>query len=166
MKNSKDWVDLLANALFVAETRRIGGVITELTIQNNMQKKTNAIGFRHVGETFAIPGAKRLDKTPLPTLSFTLSKEGNDLLKERRALELDKSLISQVLFKQLYQCNDLQEVRDSLPDCLVALIPELAKIPRKMIDPLWINRNDERAMTQYQKILPKIEMYSVGQLLY
>lgn len=166
MKNSKDWVDLLTNALFVAETRRIGGIIAELTNQNNMQKKTDAIGFRHVGETFTIPGMKRMGRSPIPTLSFTLSKEGNDLLKERRVLEMDKSLISQVLFKQLYQCNTIQEVRDSLPDCLVALIPELAKIPRNMIDPLWINRNDERAMTQYRKILPKIEMYSVGQLLY
>lgn len=166
MKNSKEWVDLLSNALFVAENRRIGGIITELTKQNNVQKKVDAIGFRHVGETFAIPGMKRASKTPLPTLSFVLTNQGNDLLKERRALELDKSLISQVLFKQLYQCNDLQEVRDSLPDCLIALIPELAKIPRKITDPLWINRNDERAMAQYRKILPKIEMYSVGQLLY
>ena len=166
MNNSKDWVNLLTKALFLAETRRIGVIVTELTQQNNAEKKTNSVGFRHIGETFVIPRLKRTSKTPLPTLSFTLTNEGNDLLKERRALDLDKSLISQVLYKQLYQCNNLQEVRDSLPDCLVALIPELAKIPRQMTDPLWINRNDERAMAQYRKILPKIEMYSVGQLLY
>lgn len=166
MRNSKEWVDMLVTTLFVPETRRIGNAITELVKQNNIQKKISAIGFRHMGELFVVPGMKRMDKAPLPTLSFTLTNEGNALLQEKRILDLDKSLISQVLFKQLYQCNDLQEVRDSLPDCLIALIPEIAKIPRKMPDPLWINRNDQRAMNQYNKILPKIEMYAASRLLY
>ena len=92
--------------------------------------------------------------------------EASEFLSDVKKVELDKEQIKQVLFKLLYQANTLQEIRDSLPECLVPLVPEIAKLSRQTDDPTWFIRNDERALKQYKKMLPKIEMYAVSRMIY
>lgn len=102
----------------------------------------------------------------MPTLAFELLTEANEFLNDVKKVELDKEQIKQVLFKLLYPTTTLQEIRDALPDCLVPLAPDISKLSRQTDDPTWFIRNDERALKQYRKILPKIEMYAMSRLIY
>lgn len=170
MENSRDWIQLILDKLFAAESRRLDARISELNQRNSEIKKKVLYGFMHMGKRY-IPKEYRaqaaaMARQPMPTLAFELISEANAFQTELNRIKLDRDQIGQVLFKLLYQCTTLQEVRDSLPDCVANMVPDLAKLNRYMRDPTWIIRNDDRAIRQYNKMLPKIEMYAMSHLLY
>lgn len=171
MQNSYQWIDAVMVKLFAAEDRRIDAMVTELNRQNSEIKKKPLFGFIHLGERYIpesckMQAAAALRRQPMPTLAFELLPQASNFTNDIAKLKQDKDQIKQVLFKQLYQANNLQEVRDSLPDCVAALVPEIAKLNRFIEDPTWLNRNDWRAIRDYERALPKIEMYAMSRLIY
>lgn len=170
MINSHEWIDAISKQLFAAENRRIDRMIEDLNKKNSAIKKKVLFGFMHMGTRYIPESCKTqaaaLRRQPMPTLAFELLAEANEFLNDVRKVELDKEQIKQVLFKLLYPANTLQEIRDSLPDCLVPLAPNISKLSRQTDDPTWFIRNDERALKQYRKMLPKIEMYAMSRLIY
>lgn len=170
MQNSYQWIDAIMEKLFAAEARRIDKMITELNRQNSEIKKKPLFGFMHLGQRY-VPyhckaTAAALRRQPMPSLAFELLPEASRFINDVTKLEQDKDQIKQVLFKLLYQANNLQEVRNSIPDCVAALVPEISKLERTIVDPTWLIRNDERALKQYHKMLPKIEMYAMSRMIY
>lgn len=171
MINSHEWIDAISKQLFAAENRRIDKMVEGLNRKNSAIKKKALFGFMHLGQRYVPESCKAqaaaLRKQPMPTLAFELLEEANGFLVDVRKVELDKEQIKQVLFKLLYPAQTLQEIRDALPDCLVPLAPNnISKLNRHTDDPTWFIRNDERALKQYRKMLPKIEMYAVSRMIY
>ena len=171
MHNSQDWINLITRKLFDAETRRLNNKIEELNRRNSEIKKKSFFGFIHLGQHYVPESCKVqaqvMRRQLAPTLAFELSNEANSFLSDVRKVELDKEQIQQTLFKLLYPAESLQDIRDSLPECLVPLAPEVVScLSRQRSEPTWAIRNDERAVKQYMKILPKIEMYAMSRLLY
>lgn len=170
MKNAHEWIDAICNRLFQAENRRINQIVEDLNKKNSEIKKKQLFGFVHLGEKYIPESCKAqaiaLRKQPMPSLAFELINEACSFTTDIKKVELDKDQIRQVLYKLLYQANSLQEIRDSLPECLVPLVPEVAKLSRYIQDPTWLIRNDDRALRQYHKMLPKIEMYAMTRMIY
>ena len=170
MWNSHQWIDAIMARLFAPEDRRIGKLVASLNQQNSELKGKPLHGFMHMGKRYIAPEymnmQKALARQPLPTLAFTLLNQANDFDSEVKKLALDRDQIKQVLFQLIHQVNDLQELRDALPECLVHLVPEVKDLKRKINDPTWLIRSNKFAMKAYEKTLPKIEMYSVMGMMY
>lgn len=170
MWNSHQWVDTIVSRLFEPEDRRIAKMVASLNQQNSELKGKPFHGFMHMGKRYIAPEHKSKQQAfarqPLPTLAYTLLNQANDFDSEVKKLTLDRDQIKQVLFQLIHQANDLQELRDALPECLVHLVPEVKHLQRMNNDPSWMIRSNKFAVKAYEKTLPKIEMYSVMGLMY
>ena len=172
MNNAHQWIDVIVDSLFKAENRRLDRMITELTRRNNNLKKVTAPGFTHMGRKH-IPNdmahqyaANRMANVHLPLLHFELIAEVSKLQVDLDQLQNDETAIRQILWKLLRDRNTYQEIRDALPDCISNTIKELQPYDRMINDPRHFLEHDPRALKMYDKILPKIEMYSVAGMLY
>jgi hypothetical protein len=160
------WIESIKRQLFKAELRRHNEIIEELNERNSKIKQIQYIGFTHRGDFFIPKSCQHIRIKPkLPTLAFELIPEAEKFFLELDKFNLDSKQIHQILFKLLNPCMDKQDIRDALPECIVALFPKLSAIERRN-EPQWSIRNNPRAIKEYQKILPKIEMYSMSRLLY
>lgn len=171
MQNSHEWIKAITDRLFAPEERRIDKMIDELNQRNGAIKGKQLFGFMHLGKRY-VPESCKVQAAALrrqqimPSLAFELNDDASTFITDVKKVELDKEQIKQVLFKLLYQANTLQDIRDSLPECLVPLVPEIAKLSRHNDDPTWLIRNDHRALRQYEKMLPKIELYAMTRMIY
>ena len=156
----------LTDALFVAEYRRIDKMVEELDQQNREAKGHSTYGFIHAGVQYTPKNSPYLaGGHRYASLSFTLSNQAKQFLRDKQTIEHDRKIIEQVLYKLMIQCNDKQELRDCLPESLVSLIPELQRIPRQFSDG-YLLKGDERAYRQYKQVLGKIQFYTATRLLY
>jgi len=172
MQNSHQWIDAIVTKLFAPESRRIDKMIEDLNRRNSEIKKKVLFGFMHLGTRY-IPescktqvAANRRQQLAMPTLAFELNDKASVFISDVNKVNLDKDQIRQLLFKLLYPTQSLQEIRDALPDCLIPLVPEISGLSRQIDDPTWFIRNDTRALKQYEKVLPKIELYAISRLIY
>ena len=172
MLNSHEWIDRIIAKLFAAEGRRINTIIEELNRKNSEIKRKVLPGFIHMGKRYIPESYKnqvsinRQQKITLPTLAFELLSEASTFIADYNKIKIDQDLIKQTLFKLIYQANNLQELRDALPDVIVFLLPEFVGINRCIQDPTYLIRNDWRAIRDYEKVLPKIELYAMAHLIY
>jgi hypothetical protein len=158
----------LIERLFEADMRRLNGIIITLNAENKKLKRLQTDGFIHDGIRY-IP---QIDTVILvnrgeamPTLDVSLHPRMEDYLKDLKGVLNEKPAILQMLARLLHPCLNHQDTRDALPECLVNFIPAYKSIPRTR-EPAYTIQDDERTLRQYTKLLPKIEAYSVGQLLY
>lgn len=174
MTNSHEWIDKIIAKLFEAEDRYSDNLIAELNRQNSEVKKQQFVGFMHMGQRFVLreyrprfSAARRGHRGihALPTLAFSLLEPASHFMKYQTRVDLDKSQIKQLLFGLLHQCNTLQEIRDTLPECLVPLVPEVAGLSRFIQDPCFLIRNDRFVMADYERIISKIEFYAMSHLI-
>jgi hypothetical protein len=166
VSNLQEVIALISKSLFQAEKRRLAGVIVDLDKQNNEIKHTGQQGFLFNGALYRPHNASTIKVGPgIPTLDFSLNKQMNDYLKDAKEIELDEKQIQQILFKLIYKAETLQHLRDTLPECLVALVPDLSGMVRNCPE-AFLLEGDERGMAQFKKLKPKIEFYSATRLLY
>lgn len=155
--------------LFVAEERRLKAAIDVLVVANNEVQGQALMGFYYNGDYYihskagfhVTPGIY----TPKPTLHMSLNSQMADHLKDRVAVKLDRDQIRQILYKLLDVCLCMEHVRDALPECLVSLVPDLARMPRKFPQERFL-LGDARLKRQFLMLLPKMEMYAVSRFLY
>lgn len=170
MQNAHQWVDLIMSNLFAPDNRRLGSIVTRLNIANSEIKKQQFFGFMHMGHRYLDPRyetqKKALARSMMPTLSFQLQEDVREFDRDRMRIEVDKSKIQQALAPLLINCNDLQDIRNSLPECLVSFVPQVSHLPRTRNDNLVHIRSDKFAVKAYEKALPLMEAYSVANLLF
>ncbi len=155
---------LLEN-LFIAEHRRLDKSIADLIRANNETKRTQAAGFLFFGEYYTAEGFQQVGNNPKVQLDDSLKQKMEWHLKDAETVANDRRLIGQIVYKLTDPCTTLQDMRDSLPDCLSTMIPVLKSMPRHN-EVGWSLRQDTRSTKQFNKLLPKIEMYSAARLLY
>jgi hypothetical protein len=157
-------IDEIKSTLFAPENRRLATAIDRLVVQNDEECEHPYKGFLFAGEVYRHSLGNTIYKS-WPVLAYALNGDMERWLKDKKQVQLDEAQIGQMLFKLLYQANDLQEIRDTLPECLVSLVPQLRAMPRKFNQEFLI-RHNERDLKQFRKILPKIEMYAMASLIY
>ena len=155
----------LLSELFVAEKRRLDKTVADLIRQNNEVLGVQAAGFLYYGEYYTAQGFQTTQAANKVILDESLTEKIEWHIKDAKTVADDERLIGQIIFKLADPCETLQDMRDSLPDCLATMIPALANLPRHN-EQGWSLRQDIRASRQFENILPKIEMYSAARLLY
>lgn len=166
-----DWLTRIITKLFEPEDRYLDRLVVNLNQANSEVKGKEFVGFVHMGVAH-IPLANRTRRPRgrpneyCPTLDFTLLGQAEQYIQQRNRVKLDRDQIRQALFHLLCQCSDMQEIRNVLPDCIVAMFPALSAHRRTVQDPLYMVRSNKPFVEQYQKLLPKIEYYAMSRMLY
>jgi len=158
-------IQFLNKELFLAEKRRLNKVVSDLIINNNEIAGTQAAGFLYEGEYYTAIGFAISQGVSKIQLAEALYGKMIWHLKDSQEVADDERMICQMIFKLLDPCETLQDMRDSLPDCLAEMVPALKPIPRHNEVGYSIHQ-DTRSWRQFNKLLPKIEMYSAARLLY
>lgn len=163
----KQFVEQIVAKLFESQDRRIDRLVTELDKKNREIKNYQVEGFLLQGQAFVPKNARYAHArgTSRNSLSFTLQEEGNELLVEKRTLDHDRKIIEQFLYKTLYHCQNAQEVRDTIPQCLIQFSPQLQKMEQRSSIGFYAPK-DPRYLREAEKIIPRIEYYSVLHLMY
>ncbi len=159
------WLESIMTALFKHELQSIDNMIEHLNNLNCIEKKTVAHGFMYQGIRYVAPSANGVYKKHLPNLAFTLSNECAKFIARKNKLDVDMIHIRQLFIYMLAQCANSQEIRDTLPDCVAQLTPAKS-LPRVMQDNTYLFKHDRFGLEEYERLLPKIQMYSVSNLLY
>lgn len=165
----REVIDAILNKhLFVAEFRRLEGLIDRINTQNKELKQSNIDGFIYGGK-FYRPANRSLILAGPGQAKQTLHKElwptMEDYLQDASTINNDKQMIAQSLFMLLKPCRTKPEMRDALPECIISFWDGLSQFPRTMPAGYTLEGN-ERAKRQFEKVLPKIEFYVATRLLY
>ncbi len=137
--------------------RRFVEVVNENA--RSSQNHINTQGFFFRGELFhkLAPGIPTRGLA-FGSLSPELIPKMEIILKDRQEQAFQLTRIRNGLSLVLTKCQDLQDIRDSLPNCLVDLIPDLAPYPRAREEAFLI-KDDYSKYRQYELIKPLIEFY-------
>lgn len=153
--------------LFVAEKRRLNKSISDLVRANNEAKGVQMAGFIYEGEfytspDFQISGGGRTERV---TLHESLESKMEWHIRSAKRVAEEEQIIGQVIFKLLMPCQDLQSMRDTLPDCLAEMIPALKTLERH--DDVGCSlRDNTRGTKQFNDWLERIEFYAAARLIY
>lgn len=164
-----EFLEAIEKKLSEGDKRRMDREIDRLNAINSEVKGQTHYGFTYRGERFIATRyrhmTRELARVPLPTLPIAFMDDAAALLRDREQLKADMQKIRQGLSTPLINCVSEQDYRDVLPDCLVHLFPNLAKIPRVLSGPEAIIRSDKFAIKAFADVLPLIEAYSVTSML-
>lgn len=159
-------VDALVHKLFEAEHRRLDKIIQELVETNSRLKGSTCYGFMYQGIRY-IPQV-HMNKLGmlkgLPNLHFTLGSQVMVFISDANKIKNDFTRIKQLLVYLVRNAHSVQDLRDALPECIVALT-NFKSLNRTVADPIDLI-DDPHQRETYNKLLPIIEMYSVTCLLY
>jgi hypothetical protein len=86
-------------------------------------------------------------------------------LRDLNVLIDDQAFIRQSLYRVLDGCTTTQGIRDALPNCLAGSLECIQGLARGGEEAFTI-KDDERAMRQYRRVVPKIELYVTTRMLY
>ena len=156
-------IDHIIKTLFTAEHRRLQATIDKLLVDNKEAYDEPLDGFHYQGVFYRPEGLK--GNLRRKVLHQSLHSRMDMHLKDEAAIKLDEQLIRQTLFQLLDPCQSEQDMRDTLPNCLTDTLGPRGNTPRER-EPAFTIKNNPRAMKQYNKILPKLELYSAARLLY
>lgn len=153
--------------LFTQESRRLENWIKRLVKQNALAYANPDIqAFIYDGAVYK-PADLKLPNQALKRrgLHPSLTDEMAAYKLDAKVLDDDRSFISQALKRLLDPCQSFQDVRDALPNCLADALSCTQGL-RRQADEAFTIRDDERAMRQYRKILPRIELYAATRMIY
>ena len=169
MKETHKLIDSIINKLFENDKEILDNQVVELTQNNNIKKNNTYMGFRHMGKTFIskghVPFRNRGKQSILPSLAFELTTAGTKIVQQANNLERDEKEIRQILFKLLDHCICKQNIRDSLPEPVVQLFPDIACMPRIVPVAHYMDK-DKLTRNEFDRLLPKIEAYAISKLFY
>lgn len=160
-------VQQLVDEAFVAEDRRQAKSIASIIRQNNeLQSKPQTTALMYAGQTYGavdkLPrgmGTRQMDKVSLhPELEEKMAfhvQSSKDSIEDRR-------MIGQVIFLMLDGSRNVQDIRDTLPDCFAESLA-LADIPRVREVGCTLSDSDKSAALPY---IQKIEFLFAARLLY
>lgn len=170
-QKSTTWIDLITLVLKEPEDRRMQAECDRLVVLNREAAQTPHWGFLYQGLAYRHSSCDS-GARDFPGLHSSLTREVERYLQGKAVITNEIKLTVQALRPLLEGCGgSLQDVRDVLPECLVAGIQSLVNnnafnnLPRTRepafhLDPLG------RAMRQYKTVLPKIEAYTAARFLF
>ena len=161
-------VTSLVTKLLEADKRRQNDSLIEINAANKSLQKQSIDGFIYRGDFWCptldgpILGGARVKRT---LLHPTLEPKMNDWLSERNLIVHEQHLIRQVLHTLVRKCQDMQDLRDTLPECVVMLFKELDQLSRTR-EPAWTIQDNPRALSQWAKVLPRIEVCAMSRMVF
>ena len=158
------YIDKAINTLFESESKRVNKWMLSLCQEHSSVTGTDCYGFKYKGERYIPEEYSNFMKKvrELPTLSINLSQKVIDFYTEVQRIKKDRDQIRQLFALLLMKSTTVFEVRNALPECVVALVGLQNDSVRSI--PEGANLSPT-AKEQYDRLLPKIQMYSVIHLI-
>lgn len=118
-----------------------------------------SIGFIYKGKWIPRPGAVAVIRknSPRRALPWALLPDMDRFTAEQEVVQTDKKQINQLLVKLIYQCNDIEEIRDALPNCLW-IYAGFSSHTRQFNQETFLF-NDKRLIADQERLMPRIEYY-------
>lgn len=166
MRNAHQWIDQILKELFAPDHRRLVAWVDKLCENNQEIVGKDVHGFIYAG-AFYRPSNVRGVITGRKSLHSSLAPKMEDFLRSKQIMEVEKTKLRQALFMLLEPCNDQQDIRDTLPECIVDCLPELRQhYPNRKKAVAFTIASNERAMKTFNRLLPKMEEYSVARMIF
>lgn len=167
MENNNNYlcIQQLSSELFTAEKRRAVSIIDVIFRDNRKLMPNHGDGFSFAGDVYRPSDAPTRGKLVYTPLHISLDPRIREYMSDQAQVSQDKRLMEQTFLMLLSPCKTYQDVRDALPDCLQDALSQISSYMRERPEAYTIQGN-ERAMRQYEKILPRIEFYSAVRLIY
>lgn len=155
--------------LFLSELKRLDDQLVNINKQNEECHNLYGLaGFQYLGEFYRIKNA-----SSAPThgervaLHASLYPMMQGYLERSSRLLSECTKVNQMVFRLVVGCINRQDVRDALPECLVAQDKDMGLSSYERTRPAaYTLESDHRAMRQYEKVLPLMEYYAGTQMLY
>lgn len=164
MINAHQWIDQIIKCLFEPDHRRIQAWIDKIAEKNSEIQGQDVHGYLYAGVHYRPSNVAGFITNKKP-LHSSLAEDMENLLRAKRAVDVEKGKVSQTLFLLLEPCKSEQDIRDTLPECVVDCLPNLKRLERTA-EPAFTVADNSRATRQYKKILPKMEEYSVARMIF
>lgn len=150
--------------LFTPETTRLGKNIAELVKLNNQALGMMLDGFLWEGDWYTAPDTPS-SRSPKHSLHRSLEDRMYAHIRDADTVETDRHKVSQILYKVMLASKTPQVLRDSLPNSVVDLLPNLKEIPR-VEQPGCCFAPGSNERKQFDKIAPKLDQYAAGKFFY
>lgn len=158
----KALLPFLMDAIFKTEVQQYQKQLEQLIEDNDALLGMRTEGFNYLGVNY---GRNGWIVRNCPALKLALVPRMSQLHQTLAMMKFDQQGISQTLTRLLQFCSTLQDARDALPECVVALHPILPSMARTR-DAGWPLQANTLARHQYEKALIKIQTYCAMKYLY
>lgn len=111
------------------DRKYISGIIDEL-IEKNATHTHSLDGFLHAGTFFSNLPPKQHRLVKKFPLHRSLYDDGEELVRASKELARDTMRLKQGLSLLLRDCQDIQDIRDALPNAVRMVVPALAQYER------------------------------------
>lgn len=164
MRNAHEWISKIIGCLFEPDNRRLQAWIDQICDKNTEFVGKDVHGYLYAGDFYRPSNVvgRITNKTPLHS---SLSTDMEEFLYSKKLVDIEKGKVSQTLFMLLEPCVVEQDIRNTLPECIVDCLSDLKRWPRTK-EPAFTIADNPRAIRQYEKLLPKMEEYSVARMLF
>jgi hypothetical protein len=158
-------INQLVNDLFAHEIQYINQTFEKLVIENQSLGGTMNV-FLYDGEYRShlphhlVKGVKNVREVQ-PTLYPAMQKH----LERVRAYERDKRFVLNAFSVVGQKCNSIQDMRDVLPEPLVAEVPSLKRMER-MREEGWLLFDNPLLLRQFREAVEIVLYYKVNRLIY
>lgn len=156
----------ISTALFKAEKRRLQQRIDVIDADNRKLNQSLHYGFMHAGKNYNPSNAPTInEQRNYPVLHESLHDEMAHYLDDVKRVGYEKSRMYQVLVKVFAQCQTHQAIRDSLPDFLIDMVPELKGYDRYNPEEFYISHIPQ-LLRYYRDFRERAEFFYATNLLY
>lgn len=163
-------INQIIKTLFASEDRRLSSWIDRMCRRNReayrdtLPNANQLQGFIFNG-VFYRPSDVQGPISGRKALHASLWSEMETLEKDKKIVATERDFVRQTLYALLDPCSTDQDIRDALPECLVDTLPQLKRLERTR-QPAFTIEGNARAVRQYEKMLPKIEVYAAARMIY
>lgn len=157
----------LIQALFGKEIKRLTAWTDKMIGANNRKlglSNETSTSFLYEGTIYRRSGTTGRQAPP-KLLDPEMFEEMVLLLQDAAIVDDQRASVQQVLVNLFDPCTSKQDMRDTLPECLVGCVPEFQRMERTR-EPAWTIAHNPRAMRQYAKLLPLMESYAAARLIF
>lgn len=156
----------ISTALFKAEKRRLQKRIDTIDEDNRKLSQSMHYGFMHKGKNYNPSTSPTTnEQRNYPVLHENLHSEMEDYLEDVKRVGYEKSRMYQILVKVFAECKTHQELRDSIPDFLVDMVPELKGYSRYNPEEIHIQHLPQ-VLRYYRDFRERAEFFYATNMLY
>ena len=159
----------IVKELFLVELSRLDDYLLKIIKQNEeCSGWYNTAGFMYLGEFYQ---GKNATRAPTHGERVVLHESLYDMmtnyLNQSARLLRECHMVNQMVFRLVQGCSTKQDIRDVLPECLVAQDKDSDFMSLERTRPAAFTiQNDDRALRQYKMVLPLMEYYAGSKLLF
>ena len=148
--------------LFMADKARLQRRLSRALAE--VEGETTNSAFHYKGKTYFVTGEPAMRGARVVDVPPAIIPQLESYLEDKNQVERDEAIIKQLVAALLHECENSQDIRDALPDCIVpANIMQERERSRPVGYPFDSNPRLKRQLDKYHDT---IFQYAAAKLLY